>query len=431
MVSTVSVKSVAIVGAGIAGASCARLLQDRGINCVVFEASKVPGGLVKCTRTDGNLFHRTGGHVFNTKDPKVANWFWLLFDQTVEFCRHDRRAIIWLEDRFINYPIENHIQELQPDTAAAAVSDLLTIHAQRRDSALRTTGLNFEDFLLATFGRTLCDAYFLPYNKKIWGDDLSQISIEWLHGKLPMPTARDILTANILRREEQEMVHSSFYYPKESGSQHIVDRLLRGCELRLSSSVTSMEAGKKIRIGQEVFDAAIYTGDVRCLSDILETQVPELLALMGLKSNGTTTVLCSCDANPYSWVYVPNPKLASHRIIMTGNFSAANNASVLRPNRISCTLEFSGVATDEQICSAIKILPFNLREIDRNYETNSYILQDEATRTLIANARGYLQAHNVWLCGRFAEWEYFNMDAVMASAMKVVDELCARWRAAE
>ena len=422
---------MAIVGAGIAGASCARLLRDRGISCVVFEAATVSGGLVKCTRTAGNLFHRTGGHVFNTKDPKVAKWFWSLFDKGEEFCRHDRRAIIWLEDRFVSYPIENHIHELQPDIAASAISDLLAIHAQRRDRSLETIGLDFQDFLIGTFGRTLCDAYFLPYNKKIWGDDLSQISLEWLHGKLPMPKACDILTANILRREERELVHSSFYYPKKGGSQHIVDRLLRDCELRISSSVTSIEAGEKIRIGQEVFDAAVYTGDVRCLSDIIESQAPELVALKGLRSRGTTCVLCSCDANPYSWVYVPNPKLASHRIIMTGNFSAANNAVELKPNRISCTLEFSGAATDDQICSAIKILPFNLQEIDRNYEANSYILQDGATRTLIANARGYLQTHNIWLCGRFAEWEYYNMDAVMTSAMKVVGELCGRWRAAE
>uniref|UniRef100_UPI0037837EF4 hypothetical protein n=1 Tax=Aestuariivirga sp. TaxID=2650926 RepID=UPI0037837EF4 len=247
------------------------------------------------------------------------------------------------------------------------------------------------------------------------------------HGKPTLAISSQLGTVGSKRWSQS----TSFYYPKEKGSQHIVDRLLRDCELRTSALVTSMEADEKIRIGQEVFDAAVYTGDVRVLTDLLDSQAPELQALIGLKSNGTTTVLCSCDANPYSWVYVPNPKLASHRIIMTGNFSAANNATALRPDRISCTLEFSGVAADEQIYSAIKSLPFNLKEIDRNYEANSYILQDGATRTLIANARGHLQAHNIWLCGRFAEWEYYNMDAVMTSAMKVVDELCGRWRAAE
>ncbi len=418
--------SVAIIGAGISGATCARLLRDRGIACVVFEAHSVPGGLVKCTREHGNLFHRVGGHVFNAKNPKIAAWFWSLFDREAEFGRHDRRAVIWLGDRFVGYPIENHLYELEPDIAANAVNDLLEIHARRPASADTTKGSNFSEFLLDSFGTTLCNNYFLPYNQKIWRTDLSQMPLEWLDGKFPMPSIQNIFLANILRQEETNMVHSSFYYPRDGGSQHIIDRLLRGCDLRVSSAVTSIKVDDKIRIGHESFDAAIYTGDVRHLSGMLDSRADELLALEGLKSNGTTTVLCSCDANAYSWVYVPDPALACHRIIMTGNFARTNNAAELGPGRISCTLEFSGSANHEQIHAAMTALPFNLREIDRNHEPNSYIIQDGVTRTLVADAQRHLNASNIWLCGRFAEWEYYNMDAAIGSALNVVDRLVAK-----
>ena len=41
---------------------------------------------------------------------------------------------------------------------------------------------SFKDFLLNTFGPTLCDNYFFPYNTKIWNTELSRIPLTWLEG---------------------------------------------------------------------------------------------------------------------------------------------------------------------------------------------------------------------------------------------------------
>ncbi|MEJ7682717.1 MAG: hypothetical protein WKG06_33635 [Segetibacter sp.] len=34
----------------------------------------------------------------------------------------------------------------------------------------------------------LYQLYFGPYNSKIWNTDISKVPLEWLDGKLPMPT---------------------------------------------------------------------------------------------------------------------------------------------------------------------------------------------------------------------------------------------------
>lgn len=64
-----------IVGAGISGLSIGQVLKEYGHDVQLFEADSRPGGMVKCDRVHGHLFHRTGGHVFNTKRQDVLDWF--------------------------------------------------------------------------------------------------------------------------------------------------------------------------------------------------------------------------------------------------------------------------------------------------------------------------------------------------------------------
>ena len=69
---------IAIIGAGISGMSMAHLLKNKAV-VTVYERDKRPGGMIKCDRVNGHLFHRTGGHVFNTKNGDVLEFFWSFF----------------------------------------------------------------------------------------------------------------------------------------------------------------------------------------------------------------------------------------------------------------------------------------------------------------------------------------------------------------
>lgn len=380
------------------------------------------GGLVKCTREGGNLFHRVGGHVFNAKDPKVADWFWQHFDRDSEFLFSRRNATILMGDRFVGYPIENHIFQLDEVVASRVISELLDNLKQAQVKDIRPS-ISFLDFLLDTFGPSLCDAYFIPYNNKIWRLDLASMPIRWLDGKLPMPTLDEIISANIFKREETGMVHARFYYPKQGGSQFIINRLMENLDVRLNARVDTIHINNKIKINGDCFDAAVYTGDIRKMANMLNSEDVRLTGLTNLRSNGTTTVLCEADANPYSWVYIPDNAITCHRIIMTGNFSPSNNADTLRADRVSCTVEFVGEVTRDEIDTMIAKLPFNLSVIKKNYEANSYIIHSDTSREQVNNARQMLRGQNLFLCGRFAEWEYYNMDAAIAAAMKTVDSM--------
>ena len=61
---------VVVVGAGLAGLSCARVVSEAGLTCVLLEASDGVGGRVRTDRVDGYLFDR-GFQILLTNYPEA------------------------------------------------------------------------------------------------------------------------------------------------------------------------------------------------------------------------------------------------------------------------------------------------------------------------------------------------------------------------
>jgi protoporphyrinogen oxidase len=422
-------KKLAVIGAGISGISVSRMLSKK-YDVTLFEKESVIGGMIKCERVNDNLFHKVGGHVFNTKNKQVNDWFWQHFDKGKEFLSVKRKAGILFNGKIIGYPIENYLYLLDKNITERIIKELLDASGEKADKSLSEYE-SFESFLLEKFGKTLYELYFKPYNQKIWNIDLSKVPLEWLEGKLPMPNFNDIILSNIVREEESKMVHSTFFYAKEGGSQFIVDRLSEGLKIKNNSNIESIsfEKGKVKLNGCEEFDSVVFCGDVRKLRSIIKTDTKEdamlqaLNAVGNLKSNGTSNIFCETDDTDLSWLYLPNENTKAHRIIYTGNLSPSNNRG---SKRKTCVAEFSGKHDYEDMVKELKRLPGNLSPISYNYEPNSYIIQDKDTRKNIEDITKILERKNLYLLGRFAEWEYYNMDKCIESAMKVCDKLMSQ-----
>jgi protoporphyrinogen oxidase len=421
-------KKAVIIGTGISGLSIGKMLKDH-YDVVLLEKSEKIGGLIKCDRVNGNLFHRVGGHVFNSKNQVVLDWFWQNFDRDNEFLKATRHAKIFLQDQLLGYPLENYLYQLPKPLLTAVISDLIELIKSEKQPQDYD---NFKDFLIGNFGKTLFELYFEPYNTKIWNADLSKIPIDWLEGKLPMPNIKEILLSNVCKEEESNMVHSTFYYAKENGSQFIVDRLASGQNIATGvefNHVLWREEDKRLLLNNGAYEAdcLVYCGDIRTLSKAINIEDNELHynleLLTSLPSNGTSNVLCETDNNDLSWLYLPDKKFKAHRIIYTGNFSDTNNAP---DSRKSCVVEFSGKCEIEFMNAELELLPGNLKPIAYNYEPNSYIIHNKETRATVAKAKELLAKYNIFLLGRFAEWEYHNMDRCIETALDLSKNLNSR-----
>lgn len=413
---------IAIIGTGISGLSTANILKEKH-DVTLFEKEKKIGGLIKCETTDSVLFHKVGGHVFNSRNQEVLDWFWRRFDRDNEFIKVKRNAKILFQGNILGYPIENYLYTFDKALVEQIIDELLALEKQEKKAPLEYP--NFETFLKNTFGKTLYEVYFKPYNYKIWKADLATIPMPWLDGKLPMPNLKDILLSNIVKEEEDQMVHSTFYYPRTGGSQFIVDRLSEGLEIVTEcgiENITKKDNGFEIP-GYGYFDQVVYTGDIRNMPKLFDDLVSEdndLDEIKALRSNGTSNLLCETDENDYSWLYIPENFTQAHRIIYTGNFSPNNNGE---KQRKTCVVEFSGKTDYDVMVNEIKKLPGNLTPIKHNYEPSSYVVHSENTAKVIANAKATLAKHNIHLLGRFAEWEYYNMDKCIEAALTLNNKI--------
>lgn len=412
-------KKAIVVGSGISGLSISKMLSDR-FEVTILEKSNKIGGLIKCERIDGNLFHRVGGHVFNSKKQVVLDWFWKHFNRDEEFLSATRNAKILLNNVLIGYPLENYLYQLPEAQLRPIIDELLELITKGKKDVSAYS--NFKDFLIGNFGERLYALYFGPYNSKIWDTDISKVPLEWLDGKLPMPQIKDVIISNIIKKEESSMVHATFYYPKRNGSQFIVDRFAENQQINVSYDVklieTTIDGKISINNNDIITDAVVYCGDVRKLNTIIainDVELQEALKkVINLPSNGTSNVFCETDDNDISWLYLPENKFKAHRIIYTGNFSATNNEGSTRK---TCVVEFSGKQEKETMLEELKRLPGNLVPLEFNYEPNSYIIQEKETHNNVENIKRLLEKYNIYLLGRFAEWEYYNMDAAIGAAL--------------
>ena len=152
---------LAIIGAGISGLSAAHFLKDK-YSVTIFEKDNAPGGLIKCRRVNGSLFHTCGGHVFNSKYQDVLDWFWSQFNREDEFSKANRNSCVFmdrnnnsLDYEEIPYPIENHVYMLENNIQKSFYEDLEEIDRIKGLYARYTDYDNFGDFLRWRFGKTL------------------------------------------------------------------------------------------------------------------------------------------------------------------------------------------------------------------------------------------------------------------------------------
>lgn len=416
-------KSLTIIGTGISGLTLAQCLNEK-VKVSLLEKDEKAGGLIGCKIVNECVFHRVGGHVFSTKNQKVHDWFFSFFDLEAEFIFAKRNAKILLNGNLIGYPIENFLYDLGEEISSKIIGELILTRSNRGEV---NYSKNFEDYLRSNFGDTLYTLYFEPYNSKIWKTKLSEIPMEWLKEKLPMPSLQDILIANINKREESNMVHSTFYYPKENGSQFIVDRLSEGLSISYKTPLVRVEKCKDHFLLNHSIKSkfVVYTGDVRKLGSLIHTPSKELYNALkdvkNLPSNGTSNLFCECDDNDLSWLYLPDSSVKAHRIIFTGNFSSANNRG---SSRKTCVVEFSGYVELEVMKKEIKKLPGNLFPLDHYYEPLSYVIQNEDTKEKINTLKKLLEPSGLFLLGRFAEWEYYNMDKAIEAALALSNLNC-------
>lgn len=403
-------KRVAIIGAGISGLSLAQMLKER-CDLTVFEAASEVGGIARVVTREGIPFHLTGGHCFNSKNHEVLDFIFQNISCKENWHLVERDAKILWNQHFLDYPIELSLKKLilkNPRLGFKCLKDFLRPPGR--------TSQCFESFLRSSFGDTLCDIYFIPYNHKIWGRHPREMGTDWVDGKLPQRRVTDVLKS-FWKTRENKMVHAQFYYPKR-GDNHLVKSLAFGIDVQLNSPVKRIERTKdsKFIVQGETFDHIVYTGALNKLHHLLEVSEDCQKKLERLKINQITTSLWRSSPQDFLWCYDPNPDHRFHRYVQIGDFLENK-----RPGYM--TAEAQGDLDIEQIKTEGAKIPFLHELVDFHHSKQAYLVFEKETREEVNKIRCEVEGEGLSLLGRFAEWKYLNMDDCIERSIELASRI--------
>lgn len=227
----------------------------------MLEREPKPGGLAASFEVEGIRVDHGSHRLHPTIEPRILADLRGLLGGDLQ--RRPRNGRLRLEGRWIRFPLRplDLLVHLPPAFAAAAARDAATAWARRPRAD------TFAEILRAGLGPTMCERFYFPYARKLWGLEPDQIDAEQARRRVTADSAGKLLgrLARGLRNGQ-----ATFWYPRH-GFGALTDRLAdaataRGAELRLSQQVTGVElAGDHVRV--EVADGPTVTAG-RVLSTI-------------------------------------------------------------------------------------------------------------------------------------------------------------------
>ncbi|MCM2255994.1 MAG: FAD-dependent oxidoreductase [Vicinamibacteria bacterium] len=433
---------VVVLGAGLTGLSAAYHLERGGHHdYLVLEAEDRVGGLLRTEHVAGFSFDHAI-HILYTREEYVSGLIHDLLRDNLG--RQRRRSYCHSAGVYTEYPYQTNNFGLPPEVIADNVLGLISA---RHESLQEGPPEHYEAWLLRTFGRGIADHFMLPYNRKQWAWDLQAMSYDWIEDRVPVPSIRDVLLGALRRPLEATGPNREFWYPRTSGIEALalgfVQHLPRP-RLRLSQRVVRVDparreialaSGERLRYGSLI--STLPLGRlVAMLGDAVPPAVVE--AARGLLHNTVHTVNVGLrgttfgPAEPMHWAYYPDADVLFHRISFPHRFSAAMappgcaslqaeiSESSLRPvdrgdivRRTLADLVRVGLLTADEILPVERGGRVALTQVVSL--DPAYVIYDLHHRRHVRTVKEHLRPLRIQTCGRFGDWEYFNMDhAILA-----------------
>jgi len=204
-----------IIGAGPTGLGAALALKEAGVGDFrVLERNGWPGGLSASFVDAAGFTWDIGGHVTFSNFPA----FDALFDAVLErdgWLTHARDARALIEGAWVHYPVQRNIGALPRETMWRCVEGL--VEAALLQGKVRPE--NFREWILASFGRGLADVFMFPYNAKVWGVPLEEMSLEWIGERVAEIDLREMVRAVLLGQEDATWGgNRTFRFPRRGGT---------------------------------------------------------------------------------------------------------------------------------------------------------------------------------------------------------------------
>lgn len=431
-----------ILGAGLTGLSCAYHLQRP---YTLVEKESEPGGVVRTHVRAGGFFCDGTGHWLHLRNAGMrALVEKLLPGGLVEY---ERKAVIHLQGKFTPFPFQANTAGLPPQTTLDCLLGLLRArHPQ--DFGLTPPShppQNFRECLERLFGDGICRHFMIPYNEKLLGVKLEEISTDYAERFIPKPSLEDVIKGALGFSRESLGYNAKFVYPRNGGISALPQALARALPIapRYQTCITRVHLGQKT--------AQLSNGETLRFRSLLNTMpLVDFLPLvedlpgptreaaqklraatvhyfdLGVRGSGT-------ERSHYHWVYFPEPQFIFYRV---GSYSAVHPAAAPEGCR-SYYVEMSGgvepwLAKPAALRSRViedlrraeilgpkdEILFAELCRIP-----HAYVLFDRHYLAARQQVVDLLASHGILTAGRWGGWNYGGMEDALLEGKAAAEEI--------
>lgn len=361
-----------IVGAGLSGATAARLLTDAGKKVVVVEKNKHVGGNCHTTLRDGVVVHEHGPHIFHTSNAKIEAFVkrfanWLPYRHKVVAVGADGRA----------YSMPFNLA-----TFEALAEEKLTIASIKEEiGSYAIAHANADNLASEAIKLVGFNAYWnliKKYTEKQWGAKCEDLPVGII-SRLPVRFTYD-----------DNYYYDSFQGVPEGGYTAMIEKMLEGIEVVKNWEHYHEDEGAIFNSVVHEFKRIIYTGKVDELWDYELGELPYRSLRFETYVDEDADYGCAqvnfCGDEPYT-------RITSHKY-----FENKLDA----PNWVS------------------KEFPMPYKRGDHAY----YPINNEANNKLWREYKSLTRERrpDILLLGRLAEYKYFDMDKAIHSAMNLVEK---------
>ena len=361
-----------IIGSGLFGSVFARQAADAGKKVLVIDKRPNIAGNVYTEKVEGINFHKYGAHIFHTNNTEVWNYV-------------NRFATF---NRFTNSPVANYKGELYsmpfnmytfnkmwgvvtPEEAAAKIEE------QKKE--ITGEPQNLEEQAISLVGRDIYEKLVKGYTEKQWGRDCKELPA-FIIKRLPVRLTFDNNYFNAL-----------YQGIPIGGYTKLVENLLEGIEVRLNEDY--LEDKEK---WNAMAEKVVYTGAIDAYFDYALGNLEyrsvrfenEILDVPNFQGNAAVN---------YTDRETPWTRIIEHKWF---EFGKDENGNDLPKTIISKEYSSEWKPGDEPY------YPVNDKKNGELYQKYKALAEKE---------------ENIIFGGRLGEYKYYDMDAVIASALE-----CAR-----
>lgn len=386
-------KKIIIVGAGFSGAVLARkIAEELGKHVLVVEKRSTYGGNAYDEYDQyGILIQKYGPHFFNTNKYQLVSFL----EQYGELIRHDAHLLSFIDGNYVQLPFNfRTVQQLVGDQKAEVLLSAFRKEFCGRDRVPIGELLNSSDQNIKCYAELLLEKAYKTYTAKQWGLDPETLD-KSIMDRVPMAMSFD---ARYLNKDFQYLPKYGFSKLFDNMLNHpYIDVLINTNAFDHISFDDNMH---RIKYDGEDVELLIFTGAIDELFHLKYGRLPYRSLNITYEYHDDESVLpCEIISYPQAKGYTRKTeyKKFTYGITRINKSVVATEYPIdYDPNSEIANIPYYPVLTAESM--------------------NQYKLYEK-------EAQKY---ENIVLCGRLAEFRYYNMDVCIEHALNKFEKIKER-----